>query len=104
MTRFTDGPAKGQVLMLKRAARFLRVVQSSAGTWDALDQPDDSPAPDETLYAYTIVGQPLMCHINRGSKGSGFYPAADYRLCEIQPSDPEMRSIKLWGEWCERNK
>jgi hypothetical protein len=37
MIRFLDGPAMGQSLELKRTPRYLRVVRSAAGTWDALD-------------------------------------------------------------------
>jgi len=100
MTSFEDGPAKGQHLMLKRAARFLRVVEAN-GKWDALDQPTDTPQPKEKLYAYEITSKPGMCHINAGRGGSGFYPIATYRLVKTQPADAEMRTAEAWSRWCE---
>lgn len=100
MTTFEDGPAKGQHLMLKRAARFLRVVEAD-GKWDALDHPDDTPNPNEKLYAYEITSQPGMCHIHRGGGRGGFYPIATYRLVAYQPSDSDMRTVKCWQKWCE---
>jgi len=81
MTTFKDGPAKGQTLMLRRAQMFLRVVQDPKGTWDALDQPDDTPKPEERLYAYRIDGQPAMAHYCiRGGRGG---------LCDDMHWDPE---------------
>lgn len=38
MITFRDGPAAGQVLQLRRVPVLLRVVCSSRGNWDALDQ------------------------------------------------------------------
>jgi len=43
MIRFLDGPADGVELRLMRTPIMLRVVRSAGGTWDALDQPDDTP-------------------------------------------------------------
>ena len=100
MTTFEDGPAKGQHLMLKCAARFLRVVEAN-GTWDALDQPTDTPRPEEKLYAYEIAGQPGMCHLNCGRGRGGWYPIASYRFVKDQPPDAEMRSAEAWSRWCE---
>lgn len=100
MTRFKDGPAKGQSLMLKRAVTYLRVVEVG-GKWDALDLPEDEPAQNEKVYAYKITGQPGHCHINiRGGRG-GFYPIAEYALCAPQPTDAEMRTRSAWCAWCE---
>ena len=98
MTSFEDGPAKGQHLALKRAPRFLRVVREGA-VWDALDQLTDQPKPNETLYAYEIVGQPFSVHINRAGGRGGFYMGGSYKLVEPQPSDAEMRLN--WPTWCE---
>jgi hypothetical protein len=102
MTTFEDGPAKGQTLMLKRAAVFLRVVESN-GTWDALDQLDDTPKPEEKIYAYQIIGKPGMMHLNRGGGRSGWYAIASYRLISPQPSDTEMRSTDAWWDWTEQH-
>lgn len=106
MTTFVDGPAAGQHLSLKRAPVFLRVVVADGGLsgpkWDALDQLCDTPQRKEVIYAYRIVGQPSMVHINRGRRGgSGFYQMAQYRLVLEQPSDAVMRSNFEWRAWCE---
>lgn len=106
MTRFLDGPARGQTLMLKRAPKFLRVTRddkhSLSPVWDALDQVDDTPMQGESLFAYQCKGTPTMCHVNiRGGKG-GFYPIAEYELCQVQPTDDEMRSTSAWQAWCHR--
>lgn len=99
-TSFKDGPARGQTLMLKRSPIYLRVVAAN-GKWDALDQPTDEPAENEKVYAYKLTGEPGMCHINMGRKGGGFYPIAEYALCQTQPTDAEMRSRAKWCAWCE---
>ena len=101
MTTFADGPAKGQCLILHRAAQFLRVTESN-GKFDALDQLGDTPRPEEKLYAYQITGQPAMCHI-RASRGGGFYAIATYRFVANQPSDGEMRVAGAWHDWCAKN-
>lgn len=100
MTTFHDGPADGRTLMLKRAPRFLRVVQSRTGTLDALDALDDKPAPDETIYAYEITGTPTSIHIRARGNTGGFYTVADYRFYPNQPEDAEMRGAEQWQAWC----
>jgi hypothetical protein len=104
MTSFTNGPAKGQTLMLKRAPIFLRVVQDNAGKFDALDQPKDTPRPGEKLYAYRIREKPGSCHMSmRGATGQrtgGFYTIASYELVEEQPDQATMANADHWGAWC----
>ena len=102
MTTFTDGPAKGQCLMLNRAAMFLRVVKTPDGKVDALDQPYDEPADKEELFAYTANERPRICHINAGRGRGGFFPIISYRLCAEQPSQEIMRNARAWGNWCEK--
>lgn len=104
MTTFDDGPAKGYCLSLKRAAQFLRVTKDDLGKVDALDQPEDVPRSNETLYAYEISQFKGMCHTNRGRNGGGFFAIASYHIVRDQPTDKIMRSLKLWGEWCEALK
>lgn len=101
MTTFQDGPAKGQRLMLRRAAHYLRVVESG-GKFDALDQPDDQPEAGERLFAYEIVGEPSMCHIRASGGRGGSYPIATYRLVADQPADADMRTTQAWHSWCAR--
>jgi len=103
MTSFIDGPAKGQHLMLKRAARFIRVVDE-VGKWDALDQPEDTPKATEKIYAYQVHGDVRACHINRGGGRGGFYPIAEYRFIVDQPDDATMRDADRWRAWCEARK
>jgi len=43
MTRFLDGPAQGETLMLRRAPILLRVTRDPMGNFDGLDQLDDRP-------------------------------------------------------------
>ena len=103
MTRFQDGPAVGQALMLHRAARFLRVTKSivsGVDKWDALDQLEDQPKPNETLFAYEIVNKPIMCHVNAGRR-TGFYPMAKYKFVNPQPTDADMRTEEAWDAWCK---
>ena len=104
MTKLIDGPAHGKRLMLRRAARFLRVVVADSGEIDALDQPTDKPKPSETCYAYEIVARPGNMHIRCGgrSKGaSGFYPVADYKYMEPPLEQEIMRDAKLWAAWTQ---
>lgn len=103
MTTFTDGPAKGQTLMLKRAAKFLRVTQAD-GKFDALDQIGDTPKPEETLFAYVLTGEVGHCHLNMGRGRGGFYPIATYRLVPEQPSQATMRLQGAWEAWCLANR
>lgn len=98
-THFSNGPAQGQNLMLRRAPKFLRVTEK-AGKWDALDRLDDSPQPGETLHAYQLVGGAGVCHIKMSGKGSGFYTIATYAVCVEQPPQETMTTRCAWQEWC----
>ena len=100
MIRFLNGPAMGKTLMLKRAPRFLRVVQGNDGEFDALDQVDDSPRDDERIVVYEIKGKPAMVHLNMGRKGGGWYPVAEYLIVPEQPEDAKVRSTPAWQAWC----
>lgn len=106
MTKFTDGPAAGKVLALRRAPFFLRVVQSiTHGEVDALDQLDDQPRPSESIYVYRQTkneGGAFIC--SRGTKAkraaSGYFPLVQYSLNGEQPSDEVLRDNAKWQEWC----
>ena len=98
MTTFTDGPAKGQHLMLKRAPYFLRVTLLNA-KWDALDQLTDQPEPLEKLFAYELVGGVGRIHIYAPPRGSGWFVIAEYRLITPQPDDADMRTTERWHAW-----
>lgn len=100
MTRFENGPARGQNLNLQRAACFLRVTHDGV-TWDALDQLADEPRRNEVIYAYEIVGTPVNAFVD-GAQYSGPTVMATYRLVEPQPADAAMRTLAAWSSWCER--
>lgn len=113
MLTFTDGPAAGKTLMLRRAARFLRVTQrrfklgmtDPQSEFDGLDQPEDTPSSDEALYAYhttKIEGTAHMRFSGKAKGASGMYPIAEYRFVDPQPDDATMRDNKKWIAWCER--
>lgn len=100
MTKFLDGPAVGEGLMLKRAPLFLRAVKGPSGKWDALDQLTDTPSADETIVVYRLVNGPWTVHLNMGRKGCGWYQGGEYHVVAEQPSDAEMRTTAAWQTWC----
>jgi hypothetical protein len=99
MTTFTNGPAKGRHLMLKRTPIFLRVTEAG-GKWDALNEPEDTPLPEEKLHAYRLAGMPGQCHVNISGGRGGFFALAEYELVAIQPDDATMRDAAAWSRWC----
>jgi len=103
MTTFTDGPAAGTVLELRRAPKFLRVVRDADGTVDALDQLNDTPKPSETILAYRLVKHLGTVHLNRrdrhGRHTGGTLQFATYALIVPQPDDSDMRLNARWQMW-----
>lgn len=100
MTNFLDGPAMGQVLLLRRSPLFLRVVQAQGGEWDALDQLDDTPKPREKLFVYRLVKTEGRIHICRRGGRGGMYSRALYTLHDTQPADETLRLTRMWRDWC----
>lgn len=101
MTRFLDGPAEGTTLMLRRAPFLLRAVRDADGAWDALDQLEDQPKPDETIVVYRMVSGPSRMHVNRGRHGCAWYEGGDYRVLEPQPADDVIRERDAWQRWAQ---
>lgn len=105
MTRFTDGPAAGKTLLLKRTPLFLRAVVDAAGKWDTLDMLGDEPDPYEAVYAYRRVGQATACHVDyrdgRGRRRGDWFQGGDYALVEPQPEEAVPRDTGAWREWAE---
>jgi len=101
MTSFSDGPAQGQTLMLGRAPIFLRVVEW-AGAFDALDQIDDTPEPEETIHVYQRVGEPGRMHVHRSGGKGGWFTVAEYAVLPEQPDEDEVRRTDAWQAWCRR--
>lgn len=106
ITRILDGPAVGQEFVLRRAPVMLRVVHGPRG-WDALDQPEDSPADNETVYVYRMEGEATVIHVSirgAGRKNAGYYASGHYRLLNEQPHPMHTRTNAAWAAWCELNR
>lgn len=101
--RFYPGPkVKAVYLTLQRAPIFLRLVVDATGTVDALDQPDDSPKPDEKIYTFVRVGDFGTVHVDRtveGRRVGEWYKSAEYTCHSEQPPDEVMRDTGRWQEW-----
>lgn len=99
MTRLLDGPGAGLTFDLRSAPTFLRAVQSPL-KWDALDQPDDTPAPDEHVHVYRQVeGTWTQVHVRAARRSaSGCWEAADYVHVPDAPVE-ELRDNARWRAW-----
>lgn len=105
MSKFHQGPADGQSLMLARAPRFLRVVVGPNNKIDALDQLTDTPAETEEIHVYEIQTEPVAAFIDgTGKDGRRFGRAvqiADYAWLPEQPADHEVRTTEAWQAWVQ---
>lgn len=94
-------------LSLQRAPKYLRFVVKDVGNptkraWDALDQLDDQPEPDETVMA-AVKWYEGQIHVDRtvdGKRVGEWYPTATYELVAESPPDEVLRSTELWRKWC----
>lgn len=103
MTRFVSGPATGIVLDLRRSPLFLRVVQSPDGSWDALDQPDDSPGDTESITVYHRTEKPAWIHVyfsDGGVRKGRWIVSVRYEVHEVQPADGVLRDRTAWRSFC----
>jgi len=105
MSKFIDGPAKGTNLSLGRSPYFLRAVRAPGKPWDALDQLDDEPSPDEEIHVYRLASTPMTAHIDgrdpkTGKRYGRWMSIADYVLHDEQPSDRIARDKAAWQAWC----
>lgn len=98
MTTFVDGPARGQKLSLRRAPIFLRVVEYRMA-FDALDQLEDEPKPEESIHLYRIKGKPGGMFVTKRGGGGGYYPIAEYAVVPNPPSDEVLRDKQKWHDW-----
>lgn len=106
MTAFVDGPAAGEILMLRRAPVMLRVVRSKLGKWDALDQPDDAAKAGEQIFVYRLAEKPSRYHLcirGKGKKEGGFYWSGKYELLPENVADEVLRDTAAWARWCVQN-
>src|SRR5574340_877689 len=103
MTRFLDGPAAGQTLMLRSAPGLLRVTfcvdEKNKEKWDALDQREDTPRRNERVFAYEREGAAGAAFID-GPGMHGVYAVASYRAVLNPPEDSVMRDNITWRKWC----
>jgi hypothetical protein len=112
MVKFTDGPAAGVVLALKRAPLLLRVVRDPSkrpakgrSPWDALDQLADTPQAGETIHAYRRIGKATRCHLLVSPRSaSGWFAVAEYAAVEPQPDQATMTETATWRAWCLANQ
>lgn len=100
MIRFIDGPASGQILNLMRCPLLLRVTRDAAGNFDALDQLDDEPRLDESIFVYRLAEGPTRVHFLLGNpRRCEWRLKAAYKLESVQPPDGVMRDCDAWRRW-----
>lgn len=96
MTTFTDGPAAGVTLMIRRAPLFLRVAYHRyAEKWDALDQVGDEPTGAEDYTVYRLAEVKGRGHMRPG----GCFVIAEYKVWPVQPDQAVMRNNEKWRAW-----
>lgn len=106
-TTFLDGPAQGVHLSLQRIPFFLRVTYCErTKTWDALDQTDDVPKPEEKLFVYVNKSLDGGAFVDgrdpkTGKRFGRFEMMATYAVRPEQPPDAEIRTAEGWTAWCE---
>jgi hypothetical protein len=104
MIRFADGPAAEQLLMLRRAPLYMRVVFNTLKQeWDALDQLVDKPDPGDAIFVYRRVGEPSHAFIDWTEKGrrcGGCFASASYSYVAEQPDEAVVRNTEKWRDWC----
>lgn len=102
MTTFTDGPAAGTTLSLRRSPLFLRAVQNYfTKTWDALDLVFDKPKHTERIVAYRRVSFDGTVHLCMSRGRGGTYGLAKYAVIENQPDEAALRDTAKWQAWCQ---
>lgn len=102
MTNFIGGPVDGRILLLKRAPHFLRVVRGAMG-FRALDQIEDTAAPDESISVYRVSGPVGENTVLLTPTSSGTYKVATYVHQSPQPDDSLIRETTAWQSWCRNN-
>lgn len=102
--RFTDGPAAGVCLQLRRAPVMLRMVRDRAGKWDALNELDDEVRAGEEVFLY-IVESVSSYHLKSSMRGaSGWWYSGSYRQFPEQVDREIRRNNRRWRDWCDENQ
>lgn len=96
-------------LQLSRVPKYLRFVCQNIGKpgreWDALDQLDDQPKPEEEIIAAVLVDRTSV-HLDGVNKATGkrfgkWIEEAVYEPTAVQPPDDTLRDTAKWQAWCE---
>lgn len=95
------------ILSLKRVPAYLRFtvkwIARCTREWDALDQLDDQPLPDEMIFVGRLAKKGSM-HLDRtvnGRRIGEWFQTADYEPVAEQPPDDVLRDNAKWAEWCQ---
>lgn len=97
MLTLIDGPAKGTYLC-RRAPVYLRAVINATGEMDALDQVDDKPADDESIYVYERDGEAGTVHLYYGGNKGAWYATGRYHYLPDVIGD-NARDNAAWQSW-----
>ena len=103
--QFRDGPATAAFLEVVRAPKFLRVVRTLAGRWDALDQLEDLAREDEEIIVYRLLDTAGTMHVDRVDPRTRrrigtWHRIATYELNQVQPDQATARDTERWRAWC----
>lgn len=96
-------PGFANVLLLQRTPVFLRFTLDGKDQWDALDQLDDEPRPDEQVVVAKLAGTTSL-HIDRvvnRRRVGEWIKMLDYEPLAEQPPDEVVRDTVKWRAWCE---
>lgn len=98
------GTSRGPI-HLARTPRFLRFVIQGTDwlSLDALDQMEDTPAPDETVIVAELVSRGNI-HIDgadkRGRRTASWVSTATYKQVHNPPPREVAADTQQWQAWC----
>lgn len=100
-----DYPTFKGPITVERIPKFLRFTCAgplSSGNWDALDQLEDVPKPDEHVFAARLHSTSKV-HIDRVVKRKRvgeWITTAEYRMIDDGPPEAVLRDNEAWRAWC----
>ena len=80
---------------------FLRAVVSASGKKDVLDQPDDTPTPEEQVYIYRRLGESGFAIITLARPRRCVRTATGLYVHMPEAAGEAMRETAAWRSWCE---